>query len=54
MIQHGGEPGGEGDLEDRGAGTTGPRDETREMPHRSGEGEQEEGGLSRVWRRDQR
>ncbi|CAN5324549.1 hypothetical protein BH24ACT19_BH24ACT19_11320 [soil metagenome] len=52
MIQHGGEPGGEGDLEDR--GTTGPRDETRDMQQRSGEGEQEEGGVSKVWRRVQR
>jgi len=52
MIQHGGEPGGEGDLEDR--GTTGPRDETREMQQRPGEGGQEEGGISRVWRRVQR
>ena len=52
MIQHGGEPAGEGDLEDRGA--TGPRDETREMQQHSGEGEQEESGLSRVWRRAQR
>ena len=54
MIQHGGEPGGEGDLEDRDAGTTGSRDETREMQQRSGEGGQEEGGISKVWRRVQR
>lgn len=54
MIQHGGETGGEGDLGDRGAGTTGPRDETRDVQQRSGEGEQEEGGLSKVWRRVQR
>ncbi len=55
MIQHGGEPSGEGDPGDRGAGTAGPHDETRDVQQqRSDEGEQQESGLSKVWRRVQR
>jgi len=51
MIQHGGASGGEGEPGERGASTTGSRDETRDAQQSSRESEQEEGGISKVWRR---
>lgn len=54
MIQHGGAPGGEGDPGERGASTTGSRDEARDAQQSSRESEQEEGGISKVWRRASR
>ncbi len=51
MIQHGGEPAGEGNLEERGASTTDPRQETRNVQQSSSEGEGGESGITKVWRR---
>ena len=54
MIQHGGASGGEGEPGERGASTTGSRDEARDAQQSSRESEQEEGGISKVWRRASR
>ena len=54
MIQHGGASGGEGEPGERGANTTGSRDEARDAQQGSRESEQEEGGISKVWRRASR
>lgn len=51
MIQHGGASGGEGDLGEQGESSTGSREEARDAQQSSSEGEQEEGSISKVWRR---
>ena len=49
-----GEPDRKGGPTDRTTAAAGPGEERGETPRRSDEGEQEEGGLTRVWRRIRR